>query len=165
MRKSSIVAWTIIVIIIIGIIVWVASEPSESPSDKTNQNEKNRSNFLEKLANRLGELQSEIASQMEALKLTVEMQQYLDRKLNQILIFIKTIIGLSLLSFVVLLTINGVEFWMALLTVSSFLCIGVPVLTFFFFKKIMDVRELVEWVLKKIREFVFKTRITILFTK
>lgn len=149
-------AWIIIALIIIGIIIWVASQSNDDPTDSASPSKKARLTFLEKLSKRIREIQCEIAAQMEVLKLTIEMQRYLDRKLNRILIAAKLVSGILLLSPIVLLMMNGLEFWTAILTVSTFVCLGVPVLTFFFFKKVMDVRELINWSFKKIKDMVHK---------
>jgi hypothetical protein len=157
MKRSSVAAWVIIAIIILGIIIWVGTQSKDDqPSELSSRDEKVRSTFLDKISARIQHVQIEITTQIESLKLTLEMQQYLDRKFNRILIMIKLIAGVLILSAIAVLILNGVEFWAAIMTVSSFVCLGVPVLTFFFFKKIMDVTQLMDWVFRKVKNMIYR---------
>lgn len=159
MRRGDIIAFIIVVIIIIGIIVWLASE---SENDE-NQSESvpdaqatNRPGFLDRLAKRSERIQSEIDSQLEKLMLTTEMQKAADRFIDQLKLAAKIFLVIVTTAVLYGFVYNGIGIWTAIVTLAAFVGIVIPVLTFFFFKNVMTLESLINWFFTHTRNVIYK---------
>jgi hypothetical protein len=156
MKTSSIIAWVLVAIVIIGIIIWVAtSEDAQETTDKTREDDE-RFNFVKRVTDRIEKIQREVDYELRELQRTVEMQEFVNRKMNRFILFIRVTVGLILASIFGILTYNGMDVWPAVLSTTGIICLAVPVLTYFFFTQVMDVKELMNWLTQKIKEAVYK---------
>ena len=146
--------WFILIIVTIAIVaigIWfVMSSPEE-----TEKNEEKKETKLESLSNRLKAIQQQINDEIESLRLTTEMEQYLDRKIGRIFLLAKTIF-LVLFSVVVYSFIyNGSDFLTALfntLGIASFVAVAMGLL---FLSKVLDINALINFVKNKIKEWIY----------
>jgi hypothetical protein len=159
MKRNEIIALVIVLIIIFGIVIWVASETeNEDDNDSKQKTDERpvRDGFLKRLADRIQTMQQDVACELEKWRLTTEMHAFLDRRVNRILTFIKISLGLIVGTAVGLLVYHGIDLWTSILTFCGIACIVVPVVTFFFFTNCMTVQEFVNWIVNKMKQAIFK---------
>lgn len=146
--------WFILIIIIAAIVaigIWAVLSASEDDGKKEEKSETR----LDCLTNRLKAIQQQILKEIESLKTTVEMEQFLERKIVSIFLLAKTTF-LALFSGVIYLFIyNGSGFLTALFNtigIASFIAVAVP---FLFLSKVLDVNSLIEFIRGKIRKWIY----------
>lgn len=160
MKRNEIIAWVIILVILVGIVIWVASdsniEPEENNAGPKEDDRKKQSNFFKRLSERIETMQREVTDELEKLRMTKEMQNYLNQKVNRLLTLIKIVIGLTMGGAIAFLMNHGFDVWTSILTFCGVICIIVPVTTFFFFTKCMSVKEFVDRIIMKIKQLMFR---------
>jgi Flp pilus assembly protein TadB len=155
MKRNDIIALVIVLLIIFGIIIWVACESEDQKNEEQGSNQA-ETNFFKRIADRIDKMQRDVSAEFEKLRLTTEMQAYLERKVNWILLFSKLSIGVLAFGILGVLLYNGVDVWTSILAFCGVICLILPVATFFFFTKCMSVQELVDWIVLKIKQSIFK---------
>jgi hypothetical protein len=158
MKRGDIIGFIIVVIIIIGIIVWLATESENDKQADPLRDDKSssRPGFLERLANRCERIQREIDNQLEKLRLTIEMQQAADRFADQLKLAAKILLAILTTAVLYGFVYNGIGIWMAILTLSAFVGVVIPVMTFFFFKNVMTLEVLINWFFLHMRNALYK---------
>lgn len=145
--------WFILIIVIvtivaIGIWAFMSSEEEDSHEEK-------KSTKLESISKRLKAIQQQINDEIESLRLTTEMEQYLDRKIGRIFLLAKTIFLVLFSGAVYLFIYNGSDFLTALfntLGITSFLAVA---MSFLFLSKVLDINALIYFVKSKIKGWIY----------
>lgn len=158
MKRGDIIGLVIVVIIIIGVIVWIATDSEDDEPTTASQDDKVsiRPGFLERLANRCETIQREIDNQLEKLRLTIEMQQAADRLGDQLKLAAKVFLAIFVTGVLCSFVYTGIGIWTAILTLSAFVGVVIPVLTFFFFKNVMTLEALINWFFVNMQKVIYK---------
>jgi Flp pilus assembly protein TadB len=158
MKRGDIIGFIIVVVIIIGVIVWLATESEDDKQSESLPGDKpsSRPGFLERLGNRCERIQQEIDSQLEKLQLTTEMQQAADQFADQLKLAAKIFLAILTTAVLYGFVSNGIEIWTAILTLAAFVGVVIPVMTFFFFKNVMTLEALINWFFLHMRNAIYK---------
>lgn len=146
--------WFILIFVIIAIAaigIWVFM----SSSEETETSEEKKETKLESLSNRLKAIQQQINDEIESLRLTTEVEQYLDRKIGRIFLLAKTIFLILFSAVVYLFIYNGSDFLTALfntLGIASFVAVAIP---FLFLSKVLDINALINFIKIKIKGWIY----------
>lgn len=146
--------WFILIIVIIAIVaigIWAFM----SSSEETEKNEEKKETKLESLSNRLKAIQQQINDEIESLRLTTEMEQFLDKKIGRIFFFAKAIFIAVVGGMFYLFIANGSDFLTALSNTTcivGFILVAIP---FLFLSKVLDVNTLIESARGKIKMWIY----------
>lgn len=151
------VDWFILMVLAAMIVVIIlVSITTNSEHDKLGGEEKEKESKLDLLQARLEKLKQQIASEIESLRLTTEMQQFLDRKITRIFTMVKLAFLLGFGGMTYLFIVSGHDYLTALLNtmgVVGFIGLAIP---FLFVSKVLDVNAVIEWVRSKIRMWIYR---------
>ena len=146
--------WFILIIVIIAIVaigIWafMSSEGEDS-------NEEKKSSKFESISKRLKAIQQQINHEIESLRLTTEMEQFLEKKIGRIFLVAKTIFLAIFLGTFYLFIYNGSDYLTGLFNTMGIIgFIGVAT-SFLFLSRVPDVNTLVELVKNKIRMWIYE---------
>src|SRR5262245_41233573 len=152
MKKADWFILIVVIAIIVAIGIWAFMSSSEELEKKDEEAKKTK---LESLNDRLKAIQQKIDDEIETLRLTAEMEQFLHRKIGRIFLFVKAVFLLLFSGTVYLFIYNGSDILAALfntLAIASFIAIAIP---FLFLTKFLDANALITTIREKIREWIY----------
>lgn len=146
--------WFILILVIIAIVaigIWVVM----SSPEETEKNEEKKETKLESLSNRLKAIQQQINDEIESLRLTTEMEQFLKGKVARIFLLAKTIFLAIFLSTFYLFIHNGSDYLTALFNTTGIIGFIAFATSFLFLSRVLNVNTLIELVKNKIRMWIY----------
>jgi hypothetical protein len=145
--------WFILIIVIIAIAVgvWVFMFSSEESA----KNEERKESKLESLSNRLKAIQQQINDEIESLRLTTEMEQFLDRKIGRIFLIAKIIFMSVIGGIFYLFIVTGSNFLTALSNTTCIVGVILVSVPFLFLSKVIEINTLIESVRSKIKMWIY----------
>lgn len=148
MKRTDGLILTLIIIVIVAIAIWAFIFSNEDSEEQKNENKASR---LESLINRLKVIQKHIKDEMERLRLTTKMEEFLEKRIGRIFLMVKAIFFVLFTFGVYLFVYSGCDLLSALFNtigIVSFVGVAIP---FLFLSKILDPNALIDFVKKEIR--------------
>jgi len=145
--------WFILIIVIIAIVaigIWAFLSSEEAV-----KNEEKKETKLESLSNRLKAIQQQINSEIESLRLTTEMEHFLEKKIGRMFLGAKAIFLAIFLGTFYLFIHNGSEYLTALFNTIGIIGFIAFATSFLFLSRVLDVNTLIELVKNKIRMWIY----------
>ncbi len=151
MKKPDWFVLIMIIIVIVAIGIWASMSLTSEPE----MHQEKGATKLESLTNRLRAIQRKINDEIESLRLTTEMEQFLGKKIGRTFFLAKTVFLIVFACVVGSFVYSGSDFLTALFNtigIAGFIAVAIP---FLFLSKILDPNSLIDLVKTKIRELIY----------
>lgn len=154
MKRSDWLALLFVLLIVLLIAIWVYNE-DEEPETQVSEQPTLRHSFFARLEKRINQLNIEIENDLNSLKVSKEIAQSLDNKVNRWLIgfnvFFMGVTGIIFYWFV----INDYTVMNAFLATIGILTVICGALSMFCFFKILDPNLILDWIREKIKSQIY----------
>jgi len=157
MKRNDIIALVLILVVVLGIIIAIWLSEDEEKPEATEHTKPKPPSFFTRVSDRLKKIDNEITIELQTLTKTEEMRVFVDKKVSTIITWLKVVSGLLLLSiFGYFLKQSGYQIIESIINTAGLLALSVPVLTFFFYSKILTVEKIVTAPLNWVKRAVYK---------
>lgn len=155
MNRSDWLALLFIIIIILLIAIWVLTDEAEPQPVSTSAKAQERQSFFTRLEKRITQLNTEIETDLNSLKLSAEISKALDAKINRWLIAFNglffTMTGIIFYWFIV----NDYTMMNAFLATLGVLTVICGILSLFCFFRVLDPNLIIDWIRERIKLWIY----------